>query len=207
MAFAREPRIHTVAIDDLRPTQITVGLREVNEKRARWQAQPEKKKAEFLGSHFIPIVLGPGKKPYLTDHHHLARALYDEGVEKVGVTVLADLSILEPAAFWFYLDNRAWTYLYDAEGERQGPKKLPKHVKDLVDDPYRSLAGELRRAGGFAKEVTPFSEFLWADFLRRRIKRKLADSQPTESLTEALQLAKSLDAAYLPGWCGPVVPE
>jgi len=204
MTFVREPRIHPVAIEDLRPTQITVGMREVDEKRARWRAQPEDKRADFLGSHFIPVVLGPGKKPYLIDHHHLARALHDEGVIHVAVTVVADLSILEPPAFWFYLDNRAWTYLYDADGERQSHKKLPKHVEDLVDDPYRSLAGELRRAGGFAKEVTPFSEFLWADFLRRRIKRKQAGAHPEAALDEALRLAKSEDAAYLPGWCGPV---
>jgi len=204
MSFAREPRIHPVAIEDLRPTQITVGMREVNEKRARWRAQPADKKADFLGSHFIPVVLGPGKAPHLIDHHHLARALHEEGVKDVGVTVVADLSALTPAAFWFYLDNRAWTFLYDAEGERQSHKKLPKHVEDLVDDPYRSLAGELRRAGGFAKEVTPFSEFLWADFLRRRIKRKQADTRPEAALAAALHLAKSADAAYLPGWCGAV---
>jgi hypothetical protein len=206
MAFAREPRFHPVGIDDLRPTQITVGMREVNEKRARWQALPKDKRADFLGSHFIPVVLGPGKKPYLTDHHHLARALHEEGVEDVAVTVVADLSMLEPPAFWFYLDNRAWSYLYDADGERQSHKKLPKHVEDLVDDPYRSLAGELRRAGGFAKEVTPFSEFLWADFLRRRIKRKQADAHPEAALDEAIRLAKTEHAAYLPGWCGPVAP-
>jgi hypothetical protein len=43
-------------------------------------------------------------------------------------------------------------------------KDLPKTVAGLIDDPFRSLAGELRRAGGFAKDTTPFSEFLWADF-------------------------------------------
>ena len=204
MTFVREPRIHPVAIQDLRPTQIAVGLREVNEKRARWRAQPDDRKADFLGSHFIPVVLGPGKKPHLTDHHHLARALYDEGVREVAVTVVADLSGLEPAAFWFYMENRAWTFLYDAEGERQSYKKLPKHVEDMTDDPYRSLAGELRCAGGFSKDVTPFSEFLWADFLRRRIKRKQAEARPKDALDEALRLAKSQDAAYLPGWCGPV---
>src|SRR3974377_1798791 len=42
-----------------------------------------------------------------------------------------------------------------------------------MDDPFRSLAGELRRAGGFAKDTTPFSEFLWPDFLRRQMSRKL----------------------------------
>ena len=44
---------------------------------------------------------------------------------------------------------------------------IPKSIDALIDDPFRSLAGGLRRVGGFAKDTTPFSEFLWADFLRR----------------------------------------
>jgi hypothetical protein len=203
MSFAREPRLHSVAIADLRPTQITVGLREVAEKRAEWRAHAAGSQADFLGRHLIPVVLGPKKRNYLTDHHHLARALYDEGVAEVAVTVVADLSALEPSAFWVYLDNRAWMHLYDANGERQDHKKLPKHVEGLVDDPFRSLAGALRRAGGYAKDTTPFSEFLWADFLRRRVKHKLAETDPDGALKAALRLSKTPDAAYLPGWCGP----
>ena len=78
---------------------------------------------------------------------------------------------------------------------------------ELVDDPFRSLAGELRRAGGYAKDTTPFSEFLWADFLRRRIKRKTVEVDFSHALEKALQLAKSHDAGYLPGWCGPTPEE
>jgi hypothetical protein len=77
MSFAREPRLHPVAISDLRPTQITVGMREVNEKREEWRAHSDGKKADFLGAHLIPVVLGPKGRFYLTDHHHLARALFD----------------------------------------------------------------------------------------------------------------------------------
>ena len=73
----------------------------------------------------------------------------------------------------------------------------------MVDDPYRSLAGELRRAGGFAKDTTPFSEFLWADFLRRRVKQRRIEENFSAALELALRLAKSEDADYLPGWCGP----
>lgn len=204
MRFAREPRLHPVAIQDLRPTQITVGLREVAEKRAEWRAHSDGKKADFLGAHLIPVVLGPKSRHYLTDHHHLARALFEEGVAEVAVTIVADLSSLEPAAFWVYLDNRAWTHLYDEHGKRQSHKKLPKHVQDLIDDPFRSLAGALRRAGGYAKDTTPFSEFLWADFLRRRIGAKQAAEDFDAALDKALRLSKTQDAAYLPGWCGPV---
>ena len=52
--------------------------------------------------------------------------------------------------------------------------------------------------------MTPFSEFLWADFLRRRIKRKAVDKDFETALATSLKLAKGMDANYLPGWCGPV---
>ena len=92
---------------------------------------------------------------------------------------------------------------FDAKGERRHYKDIPKSITDLVDDPFRSLAGELRRAGGFAKDTTPFSEFLWADFLRRRMKRKLVDRDFARAVEKAMQLAKSEEANYLPGWCAP----
>jgi hypothetical protein len=62
-------------------------------------------------------------------------------------------------------DLRPTQITVDSKGERRHYNDIPKRVSDLVDDPFRSLAGELRRAGGFAKDTTPFSEFLWADFL------------------------------------------
>ena len=65
----------------------------------------------------------------------------------------------------------------------------------------------MRRLGGFAKDTTPFSEFLWADFLRRRIKHKLVEADFEDALTIAMKCAKSMDASYLPGWCGPVVHD
>ena len=76
-------------------------------------------------------------------------------------------------------------------------------MADLKDDPFRSLAGELRRIGGFAKDTTPFSEFLWADFLRRNLSRKRVEANFDKALEKALALAKGKTAVYLPGWCGP----
>ena len=203
----REPRLEPVAILELRPTQITVGMREVKAKRKRWREESRKKGEEFLGKHMIPVILGPKGRHYVIDHHHLARALHDEGVKEVAVTVIANLSKLDRDSFWFVMDNRDWTHPFDADGRRRPYSGLPKSVDKLIDDPFRSLAGELRRAGGFAKDTTPFSEFLWADFLRRRMKRKTVKTNFDHALEEALQLAKSLDADYLPGWCGPVSDE
>jgi hypothetical protein len=203
----REPRLNPVAIADLRPTQITVGMREVKAKRKHWRELAKKKDGQFLGKHLVPVVLGPKQRNYLIDHHHLALALHEEGVKEVAVMVVANLSRLEPDSFWFMMDNHNWMHPFDADGSRRHYKDIPKAVTDMVDDPFRSLAGELRRAGGYAKDTTPFSEFIWADFLRRRINRKLVQRDFDRGLEKALQLAKSQDADYLPGWCGPTLDD
>ena len=204
MLNVREPILHPVEIIALRPTQITVGMQEVNEKRKRWRRNPDNKKSELLGRHMIPVIFGPKDRYYVIDHHHLARALHDEGEKHVLVTVVKDLRSLDIDAFWTVLDHHSWAHPYDEKGLRRDYKAIPKTVADLKDDPFRSLAGELRRAGGFAKDTTPFSEFLWADFLRRRIKRSSVEKDMTAALKQALILAKSPNANYLPGWCGPV---
>jgi hypothetical protein len=203
----REPRLNPVAIVELRPTQITVGMREVKAKRKHWRETAKKKGEQFLGKHLIPVILGPKERHYVIDHHHLALALHDEGVKEVAVTVIANLSKLEDDSFWFMMDNHNWMHPFDADGKRCPYKDIPKTVTELVDDPFRSLAGELRRAGGYAKDTTPFSEFIWADFLRRRIKRKLVENDFDRAIEKALQFAKSQDADYLPGWCGPTLDD
>ena len=208
MANTREPILQPIPILSLRPTQMTVGMREVKEKRKRWREHKSKKKqAKLLGKHMIPVVLGPDQHHYVVDHHHLARALHEEGVKDILVTVIADLTMVEPDAFWGVLDNRRWVYPYDAKGERRHFDDIPKTVTELKDDPFRSLAGELRRLGGYSKETVPFNEFLWADFFRSRFKRKAVENDFGGAVEKALRLAKSSEASYLPGWCGPVTDE
>jgi hypothetical protein len=203
MANTREPKVHPVPILALRPTQMTVGMREVKDKRKRFREQEAKKQREMIGKHMIPVVLGPDERYYVVDHHHLARALHDEGIKDILVTVIGDLRMVDKDAFWGVMDNKRWVYPYDAKGERCHFKDIPKSIKDLKDDPFRSLAGEIRRAGGFAKDTTPFSEFLWADFLRRKMSRKAVDDNFSKAVEKALELSKGEDAIYLPGWCGP----
>src|SRR3954453_6577674 len=97
MVRVREPLLKPVPIIELRPTQITVGMREVMAKRKhwRWHSKKNAKAAEFLGRHMIPVILGPKDRHYIIDHHHLARALHEEGVEHVLVSIVADLSKLD----------------------------------------------------------------------------------------------------------------
>ena len=78
----------------------------------------------------------------------------------------------------------------------------------MRDDPYRSLAGCVRNAGGYAKDTQPYAEFLWADFFRSRI--AVAEIQASrkghlvpEVVTRAVEIASDDAARYLPGWAGP----
>src|SRR5215469_1597331 len=173
MTYAREPVLQPVPIESLRPTQITVGMREVEEKRKRLRKQKPQKIGPFIGRHMIPVVLGPKKRHYIIDHHHLSLALHKEGLRDVLVTVVLDLSALDLDAFWTVLDHKSLVYPFDAQGRRRD----------------------------FAEDTTPFSEFLWADFFRRKIKRKAVEADFSAATERALRLARSEEAEYLPGWC------
>src|SRR5215469_4782838 len=151
MTYPREPVLQPVSIESLRPTQITVGMREVEEKRKRLRKQKPQKIGAFIGHHMIPVVLGPKKRHYVIDHHHLSLALHKEGLRDVLVTVVLDLSALDLDAFWTVLDHKSLVYPFDAQGRRRDFADIPKTVMQLKDDPFRSLAGELRRAGGFCQ--------------------------------------------------------
>ena len=197
-----EPLPIAVPIAELRPTQMTVGLREVEIKRRQWREADDEGRVKLLRRHVVPAVIGPKGRTYIVDHHHFTMALLDEKAAVVAVYILADLSHLATEEFWIFLDNSDWCHAYEGDGKRCPLSDIPKRLSELADDPFRSLVGELIRAGGCAKTQTPFFEFLWADFLRRRIKPSLVEKDFATALTKALDLAKGPDAKSLPGWSG-----
>ena len=197
-----DPFVNQVPPGDLRPTQMTLGYREVEVKRREWKASQASKRQAILGKHAVPTVLGPKGRHYVVDHHHLARALLEEKVDSLFVYVLADLSALPKDEFWTRLDNSGWCHAYDAKGKRRALDDIPKSLGKMTDDPYRSLAGALRRSGGYAKTDKPFAEFIWADYMRHRVDADLLEKEFATGLTQALELAKAKDAQSLPGWCG-----
>jgi hypothetical protein len=73
-------------------------MREVRQTRERWRGKRRKKTAKNLDKHLVPVILGPNNRYYIGGHQHLARALYDEGVKHVFVTVLR-ICGLSPEAF------------------------------------------------------------------------------------------------------------
>jgi pimeloyl-ACP methyl ester carboxylesterase len=86
---------------------------------------------------------------------------------------------------------------------------LPTSVKDLSNDPFRSLAGGVRESCGFKKSASTedYLEFKWADYLRAHwartgISTKDIDTNFDSATNAALRLAAQKDAADLPGYTG-----
>jgi hypothetical protein len=193
----------SIAPGKLRPTQMTVGKAEVAEKRGLWEKLGKKKRKDMLAEHWFPGVLGPKNQVYIVDHHHLGLALLEEGVKEVPVMIQRDFSWLEVPVFWHTMEFNRWAHPYDQHGQRQDYAAIPLNLKDMADDPFRTLAARVRLAGGYSKDATPYSEFLWADFYRRNMKLKDGRVTP-KTVQNALLFAHAHDTAYLPGWTGVI---
>jgi hypothetical protein len=198
-AVVQEAHPPQKSIADLLPTQLTVGMREVDIKRMRWRERSIDNRSRYLSTHRVPVVVGPENRYYMVDRHHLTLALHAEGIAEVPVSVVAISTELTFENFWATLERRNWTRPFDDKGRRCGFETMPASIEDLIDDPFRSLAGALKRMGGYAKSKAPFTEFRWADFLRDRIDRRLVECDFGSALTIAMNLAESIEAAGLAG--------
>lgn len=178
-------------LENLRPTQITLGFGEVALKRKRFRALPGERKRGFIAEHPFPAVLGPGKRYYITDGHHLGRALLEEEVGRAPISRIEDLSHLDTSAFWREMDRRGLSFPFDAAGRRQPFEKMPQSLRELTDDPFRSLAAQVCRAGEYHKDSTPFAEFKWADYFRRRLSIEALNAFPELALQCASKLARN----------------
>jgi hypothetical protein len=98
------------------------------------------------------------------------------------------------------MEFHQWAHPFDREGKRVDFKKIPKRISQLQDDPYRSLAGLARKQGAFAKDITPYSEFLWADYFRAHVDKDLLGQSMDKAVKVAIKMAKKNQASYLPGW-------
>jgi hypothetical protein len=205
MKHAIAPRRENVELSRLRPTQLTVGMLEVKQKRRRLRALKKRpvELVEFILQAPIRVVLGPAQKAYVIDHHHLGLALLKENFVTAPMEIEADFSKLAAAAFWKRMQARCFLHLFNAKGAPKPLRSLPKDLECLKDDPYRSLAGYVRAAGGFAKTPAPFAEFQWADFFRTRIGGKELGKRFEKCVRQALRLCRRAEAAELPGYLGP----
>jgi hypothetical protein len=196
-------KLHEVEIHRLRPTQVTVGMIEVQDKRARLDALKKKEQRDFMAGHPIPAVWGPDGKLYITDHHHLGLAASEAEVDTGFFFIEGDFSKCPIAQFWPRMSENNWAHPIDQNGKPCGFELIPDRLQKLIDDPYRSLAGYVREAGGYDKTPTAFAEFKWADFFRPRVKIGPTRTDFNNCVPIAVKLATSPAAANLPGYKGP----
>jgi hypothetical protein len=193
-----------VKILDVRPTQFVVGAKEIEFRMIRIaDKDADGEIADYKKKNPGKAVIGPDGTLFLVDGHHLATALYNLGKESMRVEIVKDYSDLSWRAFWIKLRTKHLCYLRDARGRVQSPSKLPHSIPELKDDPYRSLAYLVSKSEGFEDHDSPFQEFYWAQFYRRRIKAwKDTPAGWERALNQAMRLSKSRAASRLPGWTG-----
>ena len=227
--------MYKIRINDLAPTQFAVGKAEMLVPAARMKAKYRHNPGrlhDYLLVHPVPVVQ---RKTlfYLVDHHHLVRALYEAMHPELGdqicisIKFLFNATTLDQTYFWKQMHASNWVYLFDHEGAGpKPPQTLPKHIKDLGFDPYRSLAWIVRERHGYLKNSAPFSEFKWANFYRMRllldqdilagrltfddfaftvddVGELVLTGDGKEVIEEAMFLASSEEARGLPGYRGP----
>jgi hypothetical protein len=185
---------------------MTVGMIQVRGKVDDLKAK--KKLYKYLENHPEPVTIGPSDALYITDHHHLAVALLNMRVKNTYCQIKENRNNQAMEAFWIGMvkDGKAWPV--DAKGEQRSPDAIPASVSGLQDDPYRSLAGGVRRACGFKKTTEDFAEFKWADFFRKTnspetdqpITTQLIQADMGAAVDKAMAIARSTAAKDLPGY-------
>ncbi len=191
-----------IAIVELRPTQMTLGLDEVRARAAKIAKQSPAERQQYLERKCIPHVIGPGQRLYIVDHHHLCRALWSLDIhEAVLGERLADWSGMETKPFWREMEATGYCWPIDADGNRRPYAAIPHHVGELTDNVWRSLARRLR-GKAFDNLDTPFQEFIWGDYFRTFMSRRLIEMSFDLAEELAGKLAKSPEAQDLPGFRG-----
>jgi hypothetical protein len=193
-------KLQHALIVSLCPTQLTVGILEVEAKKRKLQALSSKDQAAFLAAHPMPVVLGPAQRMYITDHHHLARAAYDLKIAEACFEIEGDLSTLSQDIFWIHMEKESWVHPLDHNGVRHRYESIPRTLDKLVDDVYRSVAGFVRDAGGYDKTQTAFAEFIWADYFRRNIAIEDVLENFAGAVKQGMALARNPMAKRIPGY-------
>lgn len=193
-----------VAMDQLRPTQITIGGYHVQQKIHVTRRLSHEDLPPFLDKHRVHVVLGPEHTLFVVDHHHWVRAWHEMGIEMVPAHVRADLSGLTERKFWKHMVDNHMVHPYDEHGKRRPLKELPPDIHAMRDDPYRSLEAFVQLAGGYRKVKAAYPDFRWADFFRKHIEGPFDSHHAfAGALADAVQLALSPKARGLPGYIGP----
>jgi hypothetical protein len=188
-------------VRQLRPTQISVAMARVAQARAQIRGAVLRHQLnDFLTWRPVSGVLGPRGAVFVTDDHHIARALAEEGIETCIVVIHQDLSHVLPDRFWIAMERLGLVHPVDAGGRRRAFAAIPQQLAQLAEDPYRDLALNVRDCGGCKDWDGAAAEIQWANFLRTRVPTALLAGNEGEALRAGLSHARSEAARRLPGW-------
>lgn len=206
-------------IDKIQPTQCSVGYAEVAVKMEELSSyESSNELSKYLKTKKIPCVLGADDIIYIIDNHHMCLALiilaaewqekfpkknkYENPFIKGTFNIIHDFSKtnLMKKDFLKVLTTLNLTHKFNEFG--LPAEDIPKRIIDLKNDPYRSLAGFVRKSGGFKKINIPYLEFKWADFFRSHINIEEINNNIKEAVSKGIKLALSDKAKDLPGWTG-----
>ncbi len=138
------PKVQESAIHSLRPTQLTVGMIEVQDKKTHLASLKAQDQQDFMQAHPMPAVIGPGGNLYITDHHHLGRAALEAGATNGFFLVEADLSARSLDDFWKEMDRNLWVHPLDENGVRHYYAAIPQRLDKLVDGRVEMWRGSSR---------------------------------------------------------------
>jgi hypothetical protein len=65
---------------------------------------------------------------------------------------------------------------------------MPGTLTELVDDPFRSLVARMRRSSECPKNLAPFAEFRWANYLRNHMRLEMLRAYPEQAIDIARKL-------------------
>lgn len=205
-------KLTAIDIDDLHPTQLTLGMDEVRERTRKISQLAAPQLDALREEKAVPHVIGPDKRIYMVDHHHFCRVMHDlgQGTVLLGET-LADWSGLSLEKFWRKMEksNRCWPI--DIDGNRRPCIKIPAHIKDLTDNPWRTLARHVRgdayrvkeKVGGKDQGKVNFLEFQWGNYYRSFMTTRLLETDIRLAEELAVKVSSFDEARDLPGYRGP----
>ncbi len=181
---------------------MTLGLDEVASRAAKMADMEPPDLEALLKKKSIPYVLGPRKQIYIVDHHHLVRALLSLKIpEAILGDRVADWSDKETKDFWRLMESTHYCWPIDAEGNRRPYAAIPTSIADLTDNIWRTL-GRYVRGKAFEDLDTPYQEFMWGDYFRTFMSRRLIELEFDLAAELATKLARLPEAQDLPGYWG-----
>ncbi len=200
--YEKEDDLCRLPVTDIHPTQFSVGMTLVHCRKNTLEKKNLKKLNRYLKKkkNHIPTVIGPLKKFYITDRHHLSRALYISetdawlGKEQevvIQVTRNDNQLNINSEEFWLKMAKTRNVYPYDERGlfvKNFGLELSHMTLAELKDDPYRTLSKLVREGCGYIKKSEKkcvalkatatllssdaFIEMYWAQYLRIQLPLK-----------------------------------